>query len=208
MGNILETFKVDMRAQEAAASSLINTLNKKADINKKAWDDFAKILEQSEQNKLKKNEIQANTNAAILNNFENSRLYRTLIYKEAKDKNGNPLYTEEQINKKLDEDKQEYLKAAGYKEPDAKSLTDYAMGAVKSIGSFLAEAIQDDGSNQKKEVQDDESGIKPQATNSSNLNENIEAPSQAQQNGGLSPREAFESISEDYEVDKREREQD
>ena len=131
MGNILETFKPDMHAQNQAAQALMQGINKQSENNNNTLNAMLAIFENSRRDarEREKNDIEYNKN--LNDSWQQGAFQKMLVLKDEKNPDGTPKYTDKQVMELLDKDKQAYIESqGGYRSGKHADLAETIAGGV------------------------------------------------------------------------------
>lgn len=151
MGNILSDLgNVNQQATQTAYAQLIQTIQNRAKVNQEIADRFSQSRKEAKEYAMKKDALQAQQNAQIMQAWQNQSLQEMLALKDAG-------YSDAEVSQRLEQKRQDFYNANGYStqqnfDSQAEGLYQIGKGAQKA-GKWIASKFKRDSKgNEQSEI--------------------------------------------------------
>lgn len=151
MGNILSALgNVNQQATQTAYAQLIQTIQNRAKVNQEIADRFSQSRKEAKEYAMKKDALQAQQNAQIMQAWQNQSLQEMLALKDAG-------YSDAEVSQRLEQKRQDFYNANGYSTQqnfDSQAEGLYQIGkSAQKAGKWIASKFKRDSKgNEQSEI--------------------------------------------------------
>lgn len=151
MGNILSDLgNVNQQATQTAYAQLIQTIQNRAKVNQEIADRFSQSRKEAKEYAMKKDALQAQQNAQIMQAWQNQSLQEMLALKDAG-------YSDAEVSQRLEQKRQDFYNANGYSTQqnfDSQAEGLYQIGkSAQKAGKWIASKFKRDSKgNEQSEI--------------------------------------------------------